>query len=118
MTQPHKALWRWAFLVGLACLPACAQQSVQFLPEVDTYLKLNSVLRVYVEAKDDQDGGDSAQAGIGPSIQLYLRPLAKLKEMRAFDLDDAKTRFLVLETGYRYIGAPDTPTENRMLMAA
>ena len=118
MTQPHRALWQWAFLVGFACLPVFAQQDVQFLPEVDTYLKLNPMLRVYVEAKDDQDGGDPAQAGIGPSIQLYLRPLAKLKEMRAFDLDDAKTRFLVLETGYRYLWEPNSPDTNRMLTAA
>ena len=76
------------------------------------------MLRMYVEAKDDQDGGDPAQAGIGPSVQLYLKPLATLKMMRAFDLDDAKSRFFVLETGYRYIGAPDTPTTNRMITAA
>lgn len=118
MTQPHEIFWQWVFFVGFACLPAFAQQNVQFLPEVDTYLKLNSVFRVYVEAKDDQDGGDSAQAGIGPSVQLYLKPLARLKTIRAFDLDDAKTRFFVLEAGYRYIGAPDTPNDNRMLVAA
>jgi hypothetical protein len=99
-------------------LPAFAQQDVQFLPEVDAHLKLNSMFRVYVEAKDDQDGGDSAQAGIGPSAQLYLKPLATLKKMRSFDMDDAKARFFVLEAGYRYIGAPDTSTENRMLMSA
>jgi len=118
MTQPHKTFWRWSCFVAFACLPAFAQQNVQFLPEVDTYLKLNSMFRVYVEAKDDQDGGDSAQAGIGPSVQLFLKPLVKLKEVRAFDLDDAKKRFLVLEAGYRYIGEPDTPTENRMITAA
>jgi hypothetical protein len=118
MTQPQSTLWRWALLIGCACLPALAQQNVQFLPQVDAYLKLNSVFRVYVEAKDDQDGSDSAQVWIGPSVQLYLKPLVKLKEMRAFDLDDAKSRIFVLETGYRYVGAPDTPAENRMLTAA
>ena len=118
MTQTHKSSWRWAVFVGVACLPAFAQQDVQFLPEVDAYVKLTSAFRVYVEAKADRDGGDPLQAGIGPSVQLYLKPLAKLKDVRAFDLDDAKTRFLVLETGYRYINAPNTPTENRMLMSA
>ena len=87
-----------ALLVSV-CYLCVSAQNVQFLPEVDTYVKVNSVFQVYVEAKDDQDGGDSAQAGIGPSVQLYLKPLVKLKEMRAFDLDDAKKRFLVLETG-------------------
>ena len=48
MTQPHKTFWRWAFFVALACLPAFAQQNVQFLPEIDTYLRLNSMFQVYV----------------------------------------------------------------------
>ncbi len=109
---------RWALFVCFACLPAFAQQNVQFLPEVDAYLKLNSMFRVYVEAKDDQDGGDPAQAGIGPSVQLFLKPLTRLNEVRAFDLDDAKKRLLVLENGYRYVWEPDSPATNRMIVAA
>jgi len=116
--QCTRALWHWAFFLALACLPAVAQQNVQFLPEVDAYLKLNPILRAYLEAKDDQDGGDPQQAGIGPSLQLYLKPLATLKQVRAFDLDDAKTRFLVLETGYRYIWEPNSPATDRMIVAA
>ena len=75
------------------------------------------MFRTYVEAKDDRDGGDPTQFAIGPSIQLYLKHLLKLKKVTAFDLNDAKSRFLVLETGYRYITAPDAPPENRMLTA-
>ena len=103
--------------IVLACLPVRAQ-NVQFLPEVDTYVKLNSIFQAYLEAKSDQDGGDPLQAGIGPSLQLYLKPLIKLKEVTAFDLDDAKKRMFVLETGYRYLVAPNTPTTNRMLNSA
>jgi len=110
-------LLMFAFLVCLPCLSARAQD-VQFLPEVDAHLKLNSNFRAYLEAKDDRDGGDPTQFGIGPSIQLYLKPLVKLKEVTKFDLDDAKSRFLVLETGYRYITAPDAHPENRMLTVA
>jgi hypothetical protein len=99
-----------------ACVSASAQ-SVQFLPEVDTYLKLNSTVRVYSELKDDRDGGDPTQATSGPSIQLYLKPLLRLKRITTFDLDDAKPRALVFEAGYRYITAPDTPTDNRFLTA-
>ena len=113
----HKTLWRWAFLFCFACLPARAQDT-QFLPEVDGYLKLNSTFRTYLEAKDDRDGGDPTQFTIGPSIQLYMKPLIRLKDVTTFDLDDSKSRFLVLETGYRYITAPNTPPEDRMLTAA
>ena len=117
MTRISSTLLKCVCLVCLACLPARAQ-TVQFLPEVDVHLKLNSVLRTYLEAKDDRDGGDPHQFGIGPSIQLYLTPLIKLKEVTKSDLDDTKSRFLVLESGCRYITAPNAPPENRMLMAA
>jgi hypothetical protein len=85
---------------------------------VDAHLKLNSSFRAYLEAKDDRDEGDPHQLGIGPSIQLYMKPLVKLKNVTEFDLDDTKSRFVVLESGYRYITAPDAPPENRLLAAA
>jgi hypothetical protein len=105
------------FLVFTAARSSVAQ-SPQFLPEVDAHLKLNSDFRTYVEAKDDRDGGDPTQFTIGPSIQLYLKPLIKLKQVTLFDLDDSKSRALVLEAGYRYITAPNTAAENRELVAA
>jgi hypothetical protein len=116
MTRIHKTIWRCAFLVCFACLPARAQDT-QFIPEVDAYLKLNSVVRTYVQAKDDREGGDSTQLAIGPSIQFYLKPLVKLKHVTAFDLDDSKSRALVVEVGYRYIDEPNAPAENRMVLA-
>ncbi len=113
MTRIQKTFWRGTFLVGFACLSARAQD-VQFLPEVDAHLKLNSVFRVYLQAKNDRDGGQPNQFAIGPSLQLYLKPLIKLKNITAFDLDDSKSRVSVLETGYRYVTSPVAPTENRM----
>ena len=85
VTQAFRGFWKSTLCVCIACLPALAQQNVQFLPEVDAYLKLNSVLRLYLEAKDDQDGGDPAQAGIGPSVQLYLKPLDTIWMMPSQD---------------------------------
>ena len=80
------------FLACLACFPA-REQNVQFLPEVDAHLKLNSSFRAYLEAKDDRDGGDPHQFAIGPSIQLYLKPLIRLKNTTILDLDDTRSRF-------------------------
>lgn len=113
----RKMRWRLALLMWFAYLSVHAQEP-QFLPEVDAHLKLNSSFRTYLEAKDDRDGGDPTQFTFGPSIQFYLKPFIKLKDVTAFDLDDSKSRFLVLEGGYRYITAPDAPPENRMLTAA
>jgi len=117
MSRYKKKILGWTSLICFACLPVRAQD-VQFLPEVDAHLKLNSTFRAYVEAKNDRDGGEQNQFAIGPSLQLYLKPLIQLKDLTAFDLDDAKSRFLVLETGYRSITAPNAPTNNRMLPMA
>lgn len=61
--------------------------------------------------------GDPHQFAIGPSVQLYVKPLIRLKNVTTFDLDDTRAGFLVLETGYRYITAPCAVRENRMLTA-
>jgi len=113
MRARHRSLKITLFL--LFASTAMNAQSVQFQPEVDSYLKVNSMFRVYSEAKDDRDGGDSTQFTIGPSLELYLKPLLKLKTITAFDLDDSKTRASVLEAGYRYITAPNEPLDNRFV---
>lgn len=92
-------------------------QDTQFLPEIDAHLTLNSYLRTYLQAKDDREGGDPQQFTFGPSIQIYLKPLIKLQHVTLFDLDDAKARPLIFESGYRIITAPDTPNENRAIEA-
>lgn len=114
---------RWVFFptvlalsIVFPCASVCAQ-TVQFLPEIDGHLKLNPIVRVYFEAKEDRDGGDPTQATLGPSMQLYLKPLVRLRNISAFDLDDAKQRPLVVETGYRSITAPNASPENRLLTA-
>jgi len=116
MTRAHKRGWSRVSLLCFACLPACAQD-VQFLPQFDANLKLNSVVRVIFEAKGDREAGQQVQAQIGPSIQLYVKPLVKLRKVTVFDLDDAKSRFLVLESGYRYLTTPNAPSDNRLLLA-
>lgn len=103
-------------LACFAWLPARAQD-VQFLPEFDENLKLNSAIRVNYQAKGDREAGDPVQFQTGPSIQFYLKPLVKLKDITSFDLNDAKSRFLVLDAGYSYITAPNSPIENRMVVA-
>jgi hypothetical protein len=116
MTRSQIRLACWVFLAFFMCQLAQAQ-SAQFLPEVDAHLTLDSRFRVYFQAKDDREGGDPVQATIGPSIQLYLKPLIRLKRVTEFDLDDSKKRLLILETGYRVITAPNAATENRALEA-
>ena len=102
-------------LCFLWCSSARAQTSTaEFLPEIDTYFKLNSNVRFVFQVKDTREGGDPTQVEVGPSIEFYLKPLLKLKDVTVFDLDDAKARPLVLAVGYRYVPSPDKPTVNRL----
>jgi hypothetical protein len=102
-----------ALLFTSTGVPALAQ-SVQFLPEIDAHLTLNSYIRTYLQAKDDRDEGASNQFSFGPSLQFYFKPLLKLKNITAFDLDDSKPRPLILEAGYRSVTAPNALPINRM----
>src|SRR5277367_2844883 len=104
-TRPLRAGWLALLLLTLFCTTVRAEtsQEVQFLPEVDAYVKLNPQIRVSLQSKDTREGGDSTQAEIGPSAEFYLKPLIKLKEITRFDLDDAKARPLVVTGGYRYL---------------
>jgi hypothetical protein len=103
-----------AFFVFLSCLCASAQ-AVQLLPEIDTYVKLISDLRVSFQAKETREAGDPVQAEIGPSLDFYLKPWIHLKSATEFDLDDSKSRPLVFTVGYRYLPqANDAPATNRM----
>jgi hypothetical protein len=91
-----------ASLVILGC-PHGNAQTAQALPEFDAYVKLSSDVRVSFQAKETREGGDPTQAEIGPSLDFYLKPLVSLKGATEFDLDDSKSRFLVLRIGYRYL---------------
>jgi Protein of unknown function (DUF2490) len=108
----------WLMLALLLLLPASytyAQTStVEFLPEIDANFKLNSNVRFVFQAKDTREGGDPTQAEVGPSVEFYLKPLLRLKNVTLFDLDDAKSRPLVLAVGYRVVPSPGKPTINRL----
>ncbi len=109
-----RALW-----IGLALLvPMLGQranaQVDEFLPEIDAYYKVSSDVRVSFQAKETRESSDPTQAEIGPSVEFYLKPLVRLKKTTVFDLDDSKSRPLVLSIGYRYLPSPNAPAENRL----
>jgi len=90
-------------------------QTVQTLPEIDTYIKLNSDLRLSFQAKETREGGDPTQAEIGPSLDWYVKPLVRFQDAPRFDLDDSKSRLAVISIGYRYMPqANNVQTINRM----
>jgi hypothetical protein len=102
----------------LACfvLQPVNAEDVQFLPQVNANYSVDS-LRLTFEAKGDREAGDQVQFQMGPSAQFYLKPLLRLKHVTAFDLNDAKSRFLVFDIGYLDVTAPNAAAINRMVVA-
>jgi len=114
--------WSKLLIVLLLCFASNLQhssaQTSQFLPEIDGYYKIQRDIRLDFQAKETREAGDPTQAEIGPSLDFFLKPLMRLKDVTQFDLDDAKSRPLQLSIGYRYVPSPNKPTVQRMIVAA
>jgi hypothetical protein len=107
-----------SLLTGVLSVLASAQQTFEFLPEVDAYYKLDSTVRLSFQAKQTREDGDETQAEVGPSIDFLLKPLLRLKRSPLYDLDEAKSKALALSFGYRYVTTPDKPAVNRIIFEA
>ncbi len=101
-------------LVILCCLSASGQTD-QLLPEIDTYFKLSSDVRVSFQAKETREGGDPVQAEIGPSLDFCLKPLVRLEKATQFDLDDSKGRPVVFSVGYRFLPNANNVPETQLI---
>jgi len=95
--------------------PALHAQTVEFLPEINLHAKLDSNARFVFQAKETRENGIPKQAEIGPSMEFYWR---SLKNLVPNGVDEAKTRFILLSFGYRYLPASDAPATNRILLMA
>jgi len=103
-----------AFVALLPCVPACAQTSTtEFFPEVDSYVRVTSNVRLVLQAKGYMEDGDFTLAKLGPSLQFNLRPSKKLGDMTVFDMDDMKRMPVVFSIGYRYLPSAAGPPTNR-----
>lgn len=103
------------FLTFTPCTAVWAQTPLTaFLPEVDSYVRLDSNAHLAFDVKGYMEGGEFTHAQLGPSLQFNLRPLESLKKITAFDLDDMKCMPVVFTVGYRYLPSTVQPTINRM----
>jgi hypothetical protein len=103
---------RAAMLLALAATPCLAQgqDTVQGWPELDVYANLTPRTRLYFIAalSNDHDTRDQ-QGEFGPNFDYFLRPMAR---RRLRDKDPAKSKFLTLRAGYRYLPVLRGPGEN------
>jgi hypothetical protein len=93
-----------AMALGLicSCWPAFAQTS-EFLPEIDLYSKVRHGMRFQFQASQTREASQPVQASFGPSVEFTSHPIPILADIARHDLDETKTRVLVLSLGYRYL---------------
>lgn len=111
----------WLTVVIFACVlapPSVAAQVTEFLPEIDTYIGMGGHSQVWFQAKQTREDQEPTQAEVGPSINLFFKPLLKLNNATLFDLDKTKRRLVVFSAGYRYLPSPGNPSTNRILLVA
>ena len=79
-------------LLGILAPRVAAQnQSYQAWPEIDTYLKVNSNVRLSFFASTTKENRQGTDAEIGPNFDFFLKPLVKLKRITIFELDQSRT---------------------------
>jgi len=97
---------------------AGAQQIEQFWPEIDTYLKVDHRFRFLFNASTTQEAGSDVGSQFGANLDIFTKPLLKLKRFTVFQLDEAKSRPLALRFGYAYLPTPGKQPENRVTLDA
>ena len=88
--------------------PAAAQDvTTQFWPEIDTFVRLNDNMRIYVPASATREGSDdSDQDGTtGIYLDYYASPIAKLN--LSGPSNAVRTHRLLLRAGYGYTAGSD-----------
>ena len=93
-------------------------QTMQGWPEIDVFLRVNSHVRVSFFAANTREDRQSTDAEVGPNIDFFMKPLAKLKRITVFQLDQSKERPLMLRLGYRYMPSTNGSTEHRGFLEA
>jgi hypothetical protein len=102
-------------LLPLVTRPAKGQNT-EFSPEIGIYVSLNQDMRLYFLIRETSQDGIHSGLQLGSNVDLYFKPLIKLKRFTVFELDQSKSRLLTFRFGYRYAATPGGPTENRGLL--
>ncbi|MGA3055792.1 MAG: DUF2490 domain-containing protein [Candidatus Korobacteraceae bacterium] len=93
-------------------------QTVQFSPEMDVYVNLRQDARLSLQAGRILEEDTPAQAAFGANLEVYVKPLVRLRAAVGEQPDRAKLRTLTLSVGYRYFTLAGTAPENRIVMEA
>jgi hypothetical protein len=93
-------------------------QSEQFWPEVDFYKKLSSKVRLHFVAQQTRENNASTEIDVGADVDFFFKPLVKLERFAGLQVDESKSRPLLLRVGYHYLPSTDGANEQRVIVEA
>jgi hypothetical protein len=104
-------------LFALAASAAAQDVTTQFWPEIDTFVRLNDDMRIYVPLSKTEEGtGDSGQDGtVGVYLDYYVSPIANF--WLPVPANVARMHRLHLRVGYGYTAAGDGEPATNTLTA-
>ena len=104
----------FACLWGLLCIGAHAQSSQgEWSPEIDTYVKLNSYMRLMFVASRSTDGSTYDSFQFGPNLDITFKPILR---NRVRSNDSSKLQYVTFRVGYQYLDNVGKPNENRVVL--
>jgi hypothetical protein len=112
-----KRVLQFVFLVclfGLLCVGAQAQNSQdEWSPEIDTYVQLNSYMRLMFVASRSTDGSTNDSFQFGPNLDITFKPILR---NRVRSNDSSKQQYVTFRVGYQYLDNVGKPNENRVVL--
>ena len=108
---------RHALVSGWFCrCPAAGAQTVQFWPEINAFVQLNSKTRLLLVATNVQEEGEKTDGEFGGGLDFRLKPIRRAPKLM-FRLDADKNNALTIRAGYRYMPSfSGGSTEQRVLL--
>lgn len=98
--------------------PAAAQDvTTQFWPEIETYVRLNDNMRIYVPASNTKEGLDDSDhdGTVGVYLDYYASPISKLNLLGP--ANEVRRHRLLLRAGYGYTRGDDGQAPTNTLTA-
>ena len=114
----HSRLTLLALAIAGLSMPAWAiARDLEFVPEVNVFVKLSDVARLYFDSQVTTAQSDGVtEAELGAHLDITLTPILRRKLREA---DWERDRYLWARVGYEVFGSPDNqgkgPTEKRIM---
>lgn len=102
MRRPRAALWLLLLAAAVASPAAAQDVTTEFWPEIDTFIRLNENMRIYVPISKTREGVEDSELDgtVGVYFDYFTFPIGRYRFLPKSDA--ARQRLLLIRSGYGY----------------